>query len=77
MRISHFTVHVTELSKKKHPDCPCGYELQTSDHVLWVCPLMSKARETLQLSLEIESGGPLRHHLVATKVNLLAFESFA
>jgi hypothetical protein len=72
-----FNAYLHRFKLRDSPDCPCGEDLQTSEHLLWECPLLDEERATLNESLQLEDEGPPTHaDMVSSVTNLRAFEQF-
>jgi hypothetical protein len=72
-----FAGRLFELGLVSHPTCPCGWEVQDANHILWECLSMCSEREEMLRSVQPAVGPIGPSDLVATKANYLAFKKFA
>jgi hypothetical protein len=72
-----FYAYLHRFGFRELPDCPCGEDDQTSEHLLWWCPLLAEERTTLHDEIELESNRPPTHtDLLSSAANMRAFERF-
>jgi hypothetical protein len=72
-----FNAYLHRFGFRELPDCPCGEDDQTSEHLLWWCPLLAEERTTLHDEIELESDRPPTHtDLLSSAANLRAFKRF-
>lgn len=72
-----FRAYLHRFGFEEDPKCPCGEESQTSEHILWDCPLLDEERADLHERLVLTGDGAAEHRdLTASSNNLSAFERF-